>query len=429
MVTKKIVIDVSFLFDQYATRGIGIYGKEVVRRLILNYVLKQSEIIVYLIGFLDFEQNLVNLGFTPTEKEIILNCNLVHFFSLGKVKYSGIKNLLLWRSKYLPILNEVSPDLYFAVHFERCLPTVPFINRNLQKIPYTFVTVHDLIPMYTNSFSSKSFLHNMIKGLFYKFLLRGVVNADLVFCPSYYVKQQVMNVLKIDQEKIKVVYNGVSEQFFISKYTTTKDEVISVLRKYNLVGEKFFIYDSGLEKSKGVDKMLEVLKLIFSKNLIDIPKKIVIIGGSLSEGIGDAIQPQDKLGEIFLNKARNLGILNNIIATGRISEYELRILLFSAFAHIYLSQNEGFGLPTIQAMAAEIPAIAYNGSCLPEITSGGALLVNLNNLEDTVNQIIHFLQNDDLREKYRQKGLEIAKKYNWDNTAYNIWNSMKDILE
>lgn len=423
---KKILIDVAFLFDQYTKRGLGRYGIELIERLI-KYAYEDSKYEVSLIGFLTIEQNLVQFGFTASQVEELKK--LINFFSLGNAEISGIKNIKLWINKYIPYINFYKPDLYFVTNFERGMPTLPFINRKLIFKPKTVVTIHDVIPISTKKYSNKGFFQNLLKSFFYNFLINGIKKVDLIITVSNFSKKEIIKYKKIKEDKIKVIYQGVADQFFISKYKQDSDLTKEVMYEFGLLGSRYFFYDSGLEKTKGIDEMLLIFKKIVVLNKIGIPKKLVVTGGSLKPGIGQEIKPNDSLGEEFLKRATSLNILTNIIATGRISDEILRILLFSATAHIYLSQNEGFGFGPVQAMAAEVPSIAYNGSCLPEITSGGSLLVSLKDMDSTVKQIVHFLENDDLIQKTRAIGLEVAKRYNWENTARSTWQEFKNLLE
>ena len=425
-IKKKILIDSTFLFDQYSTRGIGRYGIEIVSRIIEIVYSKFTNYEIGLIGFLDLESNLAKLGLSLNNKYLL---HRVNFFSLGEIRLSTPRNIFDWLSKYVPIINAYKPDLYFTINFERGYPTVPIINKKLIVKPKTIVTIHDIIPVMVKKYSSKGAVHNYMKGIFYNFMLKGISKVDLIITPSEYTKKQILKYKKIKEEKINCVYNGISDKFFISKYQLDPNYIKNTLEKYKLLGEKYLFYDSGLEPSKGINELLMIFKSILSVKSITLPKKLVITGKSLNKGMGLDISSNDVLGDRFLNYAKKLNILENICATGYITDDELLALLINATAHIYLSKNEGFGFGPIQAMAAEVPTIVYNGSCLPEITQGGALLVNLKDLSVSARQIINFLEDENLILEMKQKGLEVAQRYNWDNTAISTWQLIQNLLE
>jgi len=184
-IKKKILIDSTFLFDQYSTRGIGRYGIEVFSRLIEIISSEPERYEIALIGFLDLESNLTKLGFSLPNKYLL---SKVHFFSLGEIRLSTPRNIFDWLTKYVPIINSYKPDLYFTLNFERGYPTVPIINKKLIVKPKTIVTIHDIIPVMIKKYSSKGAVHNYMKGIFYNFMLKGISKVDLIITPSEYTK-------------------------------------------------------------------------------------------------------------------------------------------------------------------------------------------------------------------------------------------------
>src|SRR4030042_7037921 len=141
---NKVLIDVTALSDQYKYRGIGNYTKELVTRIIKNS---------------DFEWHLI--GFEDLKKQEWIN--KINYHSIGKVQLSSPRNLFRFIKNYLPILKSVNPKIYFAPHFERGLPFGRF---------KTIVSLHDIIPLVSNTYSAKGIASNFIKGIFYKYNLK-----------------------------------------------------------------------------------------------------------------------------------------------------------------------------------------------------------------------------------------------------------------
>ncbi len=129
-----------------------------------------------------------------------------------------------------------------------------------------------------------------------------------------------------------------------------------------------------------------------------------------------------------MSKAQGLNISENIITTDKISDKDLKYLLFNSAAYINLSTYEGFHFGPVQAMAAGIPAIASDTSCTPEVTKGGAFLINLKNLDGAIRSIKNFLEDDNLKKSYIEKGRLVAKEYNWDKTATQTWSELKNLI-
>lgn len=422
---KKILIDVTFLFDQNASRGLGRYGKELIRRLI-NLSLNEEKIQLALAGFLSLSDNLVQFGFSESTIDTLKQ--KIKFFSFGKSLPSGVRNIFRWRLHYKPVLEEYRPEIFFSPNFERGVPSHPFLNRGMESLPKTIVTVYDVIPIATNRYTSKSFLHNIVRMLAYKFMYLGVEKADTVITISNFSKEDIIRYTSVDPQKIKVIYLGVSDQFKQNSMELEQDKQDEILEKFGVKGTKYFLYDSGLEPNKGINEVLQIIKRLKKSHSPDVPAKLIVVGKSLTKGVGGAIVAKDNLGEKFLEIAEGLGVTENIVATDRISDQILRVLLFNATAYLYLSQYEGFGFGPVQAMAAEIPAIGYNGSCIPEITDGGALLINTKELDSASRQIVNFLEDKEFMDKIVLRGKEVSERYNWDETAKLTWIEIKRLL-
>lgn len=418
----NIMIDATFLFDQYSDRGIGRYGKELLKRL-LKIIIDDKDWDVSLIGFNDLERNLVACEFSPLAIEEL--SENIQFYSLGEPVHSTLKNRSYWKTKYKPIINTVRPHVFFAVHFERGLPSVPEFLDLLTYKPKTVVTAHDAIPLVNNKFSSKSFIHNFFKKRFYLKMWDGVVKADLVLTDSNFSKKDIIEYGKTLEEKIKTVYLGIDETFDKSNEDFSDQEVQSTLNRNGLNTKDYFFYDSGVEPNKGTEYLLGIVgHLIKEPNL---PKTLVVTGRDFKPGKGSQIVALSELARNFLKEAKNLGILENIVTVGNVVFDDVKILLFNAKAHFNFSQYEGFNFPTVQAMRAKIPAIAANTSCIPEITAGGAFLVETVDLQETANLIKTFLSNENSLANHIERAYEISLRYTWDKTAEQTWSEIKAI--
>lgn len=246
----------------------------------------------------------------------------------------------------------------------------------------------------------------------------GVRNADSIITCSDFSKNDIIKYGNIDEGKIARVYLGVNETFFKNNQNYEAEDIKEMLERFEVYDTKYLFYDSGLETNKGIDNLFEISKRLFGKQpRKDMPTKLVITGGDFYKGVGKDIKSRTEAGAVTLEKMKKFGILDNIVATGRLEESELEVLLSQAYAYIYLSEYEGFGFGPIQAMASGIPAIVNNGSCLPEITAGGALLVDGAKHAKTVKQIKQLFKSDEERKNLIKKGSSVAKKYDWEKTA------------
>lgn len=418
---KIILIDTTFLFDQYSFRGIGKYGKEVVRRIIKLALEDNFE--VYFAGFNDLKQNLIALGLSQFSVDQYLN--MIGFYSFGEPIDSSVGNLKRWKNTFKLAIEEIKPDIYYSVNFERGLPSSWILKRNLNFIPKTAVMAHDAIPIATNSYSSKSFLHNILKGLFYKTMFSGIRNADLVLTNSEYSKKDLIKYGKLKPEKIHSVYLGVDEKFF-EKIASTDTQ--HIMKAFSVESKNYFIYDSGLEKNKGIFELIKIFKKIQEDNTNELPTDLVLVGRDFSKARGSKIKPKNERADKVLKELKKEDILENIVTTDRVSDEDLTILIKNAYCYFNFSKYEGFSFGPLQAMAAGVPAVVGNYSCIPEVTKGGAFLVDSMNTEKASKEIIGYLKDDNKKKELINKGREVVKKYDWDKTAEKTWEKIKSVI-
>jgi len=123
------------------------------------------------------------------------------------------------------------------------------------------------------------------------------------------------------------------------------------------------------------------------------------------------------LSKEYKQMAKDLGIAKDIIFTGYVIGDEMVSFFKHAEFFVMPSLYEGFGSTVLEAFATGTPAIVTNASSIPEIAGDGARLVDPINVEEISGAMLDFAKNEDLRNSYRQKGLEQVKKFDWEKCA------------
>jgi glycosyltransferase involved in cell wall biosynthesis len=108
---------------------------------------------------------------------------------------------------------------------------------------------------------------------------------------------------------------------------------------------------------------------------------------------------------------------DQIILTGSLSDAELAILVKNASLCVIPSLYEGFCLPMVEAMACGVPTVASNGSCIPEISGGVLEYFDPFSVEEISETIRRALEDSDLRDSLRRKGLIRAADFSWERCA------------
>lgn len=387
----RIGIDTTFLFDQYANRGIGTYGKELLKQLLID-----PKIEWVLFGFKNLKANLNELG--------LKKANNISFVSFGKVRKSNPLNVLFFKFLYLRKIKRAKLDTYFATHMERGLP--------IDKVP-TVVMMHDVIPYVTDKYSQKGKLINFLKGTFYKYCLNQARKADLILTNSDFTKRELTIKGGFDEKKIVRTYLAVNPHFLQEQITTDVREIRRTLLMYK-VTQPYYLYYGGLEENKNIANLLRAFSKVVSRHP-DL--KLVIAGKEFKVGWDSKPKPQTRSAQELLNLILELQLKHKVILTGEIAGNHLPIVLKNAEGFIHLSTYEGFGFSVLEAASAGVPTIAARASSYPEILGEAALFVNPTDINKISEAILSITQDQKLRSSLIKKGIEISRKYSWPKTA------------
>ena len=264
---------------------------------------------------------------------------------------------------------------------------INFCNTGLLFYKKQVVTIHDMAYKVNPKWFSKRFY------LWYNFLIPNIAKNSLrIFTVSNSSKNDITRYLKINPEKISVIYN--------SCYLNTNNN----FEDFN--GEKYLLSVSSLDSRKNLEN------LIGAFNKIDEKIKLVIVG-----------LESDNF-DFVLNK----GLLNeNIILKGYVTDNELGSLFNNAGVFLSVSLYEGFGLPALEAMAMRCPVIVSDIPAHREVCGSAALYVNPHDIDDIKNKINKLLCDNDLRKKLILSGEENIKKFDWFNSAQKILNYINEI--
>jgi glycosyltransferase involved in cell wall biosynthesis len=119
-------------------------------------------------------------------------------------------------------------------------------------------------------------------------------------------------------------------------------------------------------------------------------------------------------------RLRDLGVLDRVVFTGFVAEEEVVELYNGAFAFLFPSRAEGFGMPNVEAMACGCPAITSNAFALPEIVGDAALIVEPEDHDALAAAILRLHREPELRSELIARGLDRAASYSWEKSARTV---------
>ena len=110
-------------------------------------------------------------------------------------------------------------------------------------------------------------------------------------------------------------------------------------------------------------------------------------------------------------------IRTEAVYLGYVPELEMPGLMAGAAVFVYPSLYEGFGFPVVQAMAANVPVVCSNTSCLPEVAGGAAALVDPRSVAEIAAQLGRLLESPGERTRLAQLGRIQAERFKWERCA------------
>lgn len=175
-------------------------------------------------------------------------------------------------------------------------------------------------------------------------------------------------------------------------------------------GYEYFLCVGGINPRKNMMHILKAFSLF--KKWHKSNMKLVFAGRL-------AWQYQD-----FVEKLKTYKYRNDVVLTGYVEESILQKLTGAAYAVLYVTHFEGFGLPIVEAMQSGVPVVVGNNSSMPEVGGEAVLYADAANPDTIAEQMQQLYRNEQMREKLIQKGLERAALFSWEKSAHLFWEEI-----
>src|SRR5690606_848680 len=121
-----------------------------------------------------------------------------------------------------------------------------------------------------------------------------------------------------------------------------------------------------------------------------------------------------------------LAIRDRVRFLGRIPEAALPAPYKGAYATLFVSLMEGFGLPVAESMATGTPVLTSTAGPLPEIAGTAALCVDPHDIEAIIGGIETLVNESDRYQSLKNKGIARSTQFTWENTAAKTWKVITD---
>jgi len=244
----------------------------------------------------------------------------------------------------------MSPDHGFRGHLLRLLYSNKLSFSNSNDILFTtsqlegslfnkrqIISVQDCIPYVFPKYHKKQYY-------FFKFILSGILKRSLrILTCSNFSKSSIMEIWKIPEQKISVIYNGINHINLDGKLKARK--------------KNYILYVGRSSPIKNLGGLIKAFKILINKYKLGL--KLVL-----------TCKKKDVPFDLIK------GVEKHIEFAGYVSEDQLVKLYQEALLFAFPSLYEGFGFPPLDAMAQGCPTVVSNVASLPEVCGDAAYFVD-----------------------------------------------------
>jgi glycosyltransferase involved in cell wall biosynthesis len=262
-----------------------------------------------------------------------------------------------------------------------------FMPPLFSKIP-TVVFVHDLIHL-------KHYGH--LKRLYYNLILKRLYRrCSAIVCVSDFTRQEFIEWSGVPPGKVYLIYNGLDGRY-LGKYEAAE------------LGFQYILYVGSHRSSKNLPRLIES----YSRSALPSRSIHLVLTGSENQELRNLIL--------------RYGLEGIVHFLGSVPEDQLPALYKGAQAVVYVSLQEGFGLPLLEAMASEVPVITSNITAMPEIAADAALVVDPYSVKDIALGLDRITSDETLRASLIRAGRIRVNQFDWDASAGKFWKLMVQV--
>ena len=270
------------------------------------------------------------------------------------------------------------------------------------------LTLHDIIYLEPRQHRSASLYQEM--GWHYRRLVvpRILPQCRKIITVSHFECERIRKHLQLPTERITAIYNGYNTHF-----RPISDINRTVVERYAPGQSDFLFFLGNTDPKKNAARTLKAYSIYLERSTV---KRSLLIA-DLEESYIDALLHQEHIESIK----------PHLYYPGYIANSDLATLYNAAFAFLYPSLRESFGIPMLEAMACGTPVLVGNTSAMPEVAGPGALSIDPFQPENIAEALLRLEQDPQLYRQQCNYGLERVKHFSWAKTAASLVRLYEEI--
>jgi glycosyltransferase involved in cell wall biosynthesis len=301
-----------------------------------------------------------------------------------------------WKQILLPIICRVKKcDILFCTDY-----FVPLVKLRFK----TAVVFHDAF-----FWEYPDHYNRLWLSMFKMIGLTAAKKADAVITVTEYSRKQIIRYAGIAPGKIYPVHLAAKSSVTqLNQQNATADPA-----------KKYILHIGVLEKRKNLPNLIKAFQLLIQDGFDEY--YLVLAGAKISKS---TIDDSDNI----LNLISSLGLQEKVILPGFISDEQLAFYYKNASLYAFVSINEGFGLPILEAFQNNLPTLVSNNSSLPEVGGDAVIMCDPFDEHDIKEKMKMILQNTSLQNELIEKGRKRLGLFSWEKTSFSLLSLFKKIV-
>jgi len=269
----------------------------------------------------------------------------------------------------------------------------------------TVLTVHDLSFLRHPEYSSPPLLDYLMRSV-----PRSVARADVIVADSEHTRDDVVELLCVPEERVRVVYGGVEERFAQPLHPRVVDDT---LERYG-IRLPYILGLGTLQPRKNFARLIRAYDVLRREHGVG---HCLVIGGR-----------RGWMYEEIYATIGALGLHDVVKLIGFVDDEDLPALYRGADLFAFPSLYEGFGLPVLEAMACGTPVVAAATSSLPEVTGDAALLVSPTDEGGLAHAMWRLIDDRALAAELVRRGHTRVARFTWDAAARSLLEAYSHLV-
>lgn len=270
------------------------------------------------------------------------------------------------------------------------------------------LTLHDIIFLEPRDKKNKSLYQNL--GYFYRRwnVPRILKKCRRIITVSDFELGNIKQKLQLPDSQLKMIYNGYNEWF--RPIENDKQQY----RKY-IADAGYFFFLGNTDPKKNTERTLVAYAKYLELSEVKRPLLMADLDQEYLNGI--------------IERNGIEAIRDHIVMPGYIINSDLPYIYNNAFAFLYTSLRESFGIPLLEAMACGTPVITSNKSSMPEIAGHDAILITPESSDEIALKMLQLERDTDFYQRQKAVGLERAKLFSWRKTTENLLRLYEEVYK